>query len=667
MLGSITTLLIAQQSVEGQEPDRLDQPTVMQDITVEAATVEAEETGTQPSFLTVIQGKDLERRFTSIPEALSETVGVRVNRFGGLGDFSTISIRGSSSEQVLIYLDGILLNEAQGGGVNVGTIPISNVESIEIYRGSSPIVFGQTGIGGIVNIKTKSAGGTRSLSAQAQYGSFDTYRLNALISDKPGRLDYVIGVDDTASKNNFKFLDNNGTQYNPSDDVVIRRLNNQFRSLNFVAKVGYDFKPNTRVGVYHNFMNTDKGVPGLGSFQSLHADLKTEEYRTGLELDQRSVLIPELDLHWDVHHIYKMEAFQDRLGEIGLGSQDNENVTEGYEVVLNPDYLLGGNQLLKGSLRVKVERFAPFDRLQQTETAISRRQTVSAGLEDRIVLGNDRFFLVPGFSYDVTDNTFHGESFLTTIGQDTAQPGRQRFLTRQVGTLYRATDQIEARANIGRYFRPPNFFELFGDRGGTVGNPDLLPEEGLNRDAGFKYTRRFSSFIKELELQAAYFDNQVENLILFIQTSQRTSKPENIGRAGITGEELVGRMQLGDHFKISGNYTHQRAVNRSDIPSQAGKILPGRPLHEFSGKTEFFTNRWSLFYSYDFTAQNFLDQANQLPTRSRSVHNAGISSRLTKFVSMTFEVKNLNDSTIEDIFGFPLPGRSYFLTINGNI
>ncbi|MBI3811683.1 MAG: TonB-dependent receptor, partial [Nitrospirae bacterium] len=140
MLGLITTLLIAQQSVEGQEPDRLDQPTVMQDITVEAATVEAEETGAQPSFLTVIQGKDLERRFTSIPEALSETVGVRVNRFGGLGDFSTISIRGSSSEQVLIYLDGILLNEAQGGGVNIGTIPISNVESIEIYRGSSPIV-----------------------------------------------------------------------------------------------------------------------------------------------------------------------------------------------------------------------------------------------------------------------------------------------------------------------------------------------------------------------------------------------------------------------------------------------------------------------------------------------------------------------------------------------
>jgi iron complex outermembrane receptor protein len=656
--------LTSSRPAKAQQKEGSEAPMVLEAVTIEAAPVQAEET--EPSFLTVIQGKDLERRFTSVPEALSETVGVRVNRFGGLGDFSTISIRGSSSEQVLIYVDGILLNEAQGGGVNIGTIPISNIESIEIYRGSSPIEFGQAGIGGVVNIKTRSAREKRILSTQAQYGSFDTYRVDTFLSDKSSRLDYVIGLNYTGSNNNFKFLDDNGTQYDSSDDVIIRRLNNQFGSFNWVTKLGYDLNSNTRISVFHNLLDTDKGIPGLGSFQSLHAHFKTREYRTGLELARRAALIPQLDLHWTFHHTYKKEAFEDRLGEIGVGNQDNENITESYETRLDANYWLGEHQLLNGLLTMKVERFTPYDHLQGSEVATSRRKTFSVGVEDKIVFMNDKLFLVPGVLYDMMDNTFHGEAFLSSIGQDISVPDRQWFLTRQIGVLYQVTDPLEIRANIGRYFRPPNFFELFGDRGGTVGDPELLPEESLNQDVGFKYERRPGSFMKEMEVQATYFHNRVENLILFIQTSQRTSKPENIGRAEITGQELVGRMQLGNHFKISGNYTYQRAVNRSNIPSQTGKILPGRPLHEFSGKAEFFSDTAALFYSYDFTAKNFLDRVNQLPTHSRNIHNIGISVTPRKSVSASFEVKNITDSRIEDIFGFPLPGRSYFLTVNAH-
>jgi iron complex outermembrane receptor protein len=275
MLALAVSLLVDHQPVEGQQPDPPDGPVAIEGITVDATPVEGEKAEAQTSFVTVIEGKDLEQRFTSIPEVLSETVGVQVSRFGGLGDFSAISIRGSSSEQVLIYLDGILLNEAQGGGVNLGTIPMSNIESIEIYRGSSPILFGQTGIGGIVNIKTKSARGKKVFSARAQYGSYDTYRLDALFSDKPGRLDYMLGVNYTISKNNFKFLNDNGTQFNPSDDVFMERQNNQFESFNLVGRIGYDFTKDTRLSLYHNFLQTDKGVPGLGAFQSLHANFKT--------------------------------------------------------------------------------------------------------------------------------------------------------------------------------------------------------------------------------------------------------------------------------------------------------------------------------------------------------------------------------------------------------
>jgi iron complex outermembrane receptor protein len=129
---------------------------------------------------------------------------------------------------------------------------------------------------------------------------------------------------------------------------------------------------------------------------------------------------------------------------------------------------------------------------------------------------------------------------------------------------------------------------------------------------------------------------------------------------------VVLTVQFGAYFRVSGNYTHQRAVNKSNIPSQTGKILPGRPVHEFSGKTEVFLNKISLSYTYDFTAENYLDPANQIPTTSRSIHNIGLMVKPTKQVSAAFEVKNLTNDQIEDVFGFPLPGRSYFLTVQAD-
>lgn len=170
-----------------------------------------------------------------------------------------------------------------------------------------------------------------------------------------------------------------------------------------------------------------------------------------------------------------------------------------------------------------------------------------------------------------------------------------------------------------------------------------------------------------MTIEAAYFHNRVENLILFIQTSQRTSKPQNIGRAQTIGQEFSGMIDVGAYLHLSANYTHQRSINKSEIPSQKGKFLPGRPVHEFSSKILLSSDQHSLFYGYHFTAKNFLDHANQRVAKARHLHNIGVSVKPAPNLSVTFEVKNLGDNQIEDIFGFPLPGRAYFFTIEGTL
>src|SRR3989338_8117384 len=82
------------------------------------------------TFSNVLTSRDLEGRTLTLPEVLSEEVGLQVRRYGGLDDFATLSIRGSTSEQVQIYLDGGPINAAQGGAVNIASIPLSQIEKI---------------------------------------------------------------------------------------------------------------------------------------------------------------------------------------------------------------------------------------------------------------------------------------------------------------------------------------------------------------------------------------------------------------------------------------------------------------------------------------------------------------------------------------------------------
>jgi len=634
---------------------------------VESGKEESELTEkTRTSFVTVIRKEELDRGFNDLPEVLEKSVGVRIKKSGGLGDFSTISIRGSSSEQVLIYLDGILLNESQGGGVNLGDIPFSNIDSIEIYRGSSPVVFGASGIGGIVNIKTKFPEKKRNIFARFQYGSFETYRTDIFLSHKPGKYDYFIGIDYTGSDNDFKFEDDNGTKYNKRDDETKRRKNNDFKSLSFLAKFGYDFNSLTRIKLTNNLFRNYKGIPGISNYQSENADLRILENLSSMDFTKEALWVDQMNFYLNLYGSYKKQEFDDRLGEIGVGRQDNKNVTRSYGANLNLKYFLDEINTLNLLISLKNETYHPFDKFRKIQSGKSSRLTFSSGIEDEISLFNDHFIVVPSFRKDFIKNRFRGENGGLIFAKSEDDESSEEYSTWQTGFKVPVTEWFSLRANLGRYYRVPNFFELFGDRGGIIGNSKLVAEEGWNRDIGFRLAGDISNYIKSLSLEAVYFENKTENLILFIQNSQRTSRPENISKSENRGWELTGSVLLIEHLRLSTNYTRQDPKDKGKIPSRRNKILPGRAKSEFNSEVELFNSFGKIFYSYNKVEKIYLDPANLLPIRIREIHNIGISAFFEKKFSATFEVKNISDNRVEDTTGYPLPGRSYFLTMMWN-
>ncbi|MBP9163274.1 MAG: TonB-dependent receptor, partial [Leptospiraceae bacterium] len=125
-------------------------------------------------FTEVIDAEKFRGKYTSLTDVLEREAGVRVRRFGGLGSYSTLSIRGSNANQVRIYVDGVPLNNAQGGEVNLSDLSFDNLEKIEIYKSGSSPGFSGSAIGGTVNLVTSKSSRKPSTRFIVSGGSLNT-------------------------------------------------------------------------------------------------------------------------------------------------------------------------------------------------------------------------------------------------------------------------------------------------------------------------------------------------------------------------------------------------------------------------------------------------------------------------------------------------------------
>jgi vitamin B12 transporter len=139
--------------------------------------------------VTVISRDEIERaQTTDIAELLRYTAGIDIGRSGGPGTQTSVFIRGAESNQTLVLVDGIRINPNSIGGAAVQNIAPEMIERIEIVKGPRATLYGSDGIGGVINIITRSGGNGADVSARA--GSYNTREItgNASYSDKGNTL-----------------------------------------------------------------------------------------------------------------------------------------------------------------------------------------------------------------------------------------------------------------------------------------------------------------------------------------------------------------------------------------------------------------------------------------------------------------------------------------------
>lgn len=645
-------------------------------IEVRSAPDAAPEPKDESAFATVVPIADQAAEVNTLTDVLDESVGVSVRRYGGLGDFSTVSIRGSTPGQVGVFFDGVALTRARSETVNLADLPLDQLGAVEVYRGVSPLALSASALAGAVNLVSRAPDGVPRFSLLAGGGSFGTRKVSLAGSASRGALSGFVSATYLGSEGDFRFEDDNGTLQNHADDHEATRKNNAFDSVETLAKLRYALPAGGAVTGLTEFFANRQGVPGIGAFQADDASLRDLRSLSYLRFEREHLADLPLDLSSTGSFVFERERYRDVQGEIGLGNvaTDNRTYTGALDNLLTSRL---GRHVLEARLDVGGEVFAPEDTLAAEPNGPDQsrvRFDVAAG--DTAGFFADRLLVQPTVRWEHLRDDFGGS--VDGEGQITREVkgGSHDLVTPRLGLRVDAVDGVTFKGNVGRVERAPNFTELFGNRGSILGNPTLDPEHGLNADLGFVLARERLGPASRLRLEAVGFVAIVDDQIVLVQNSQRTSIFRNVDRARTVGMELAAAADVFDRVRLTLNYTYQDARDESGIPARDGNQLPGRPRHELYHRTEYRREEGRLFYELSYLAENFLDQANFLVVNARAIHTFGVEADLAAIgrrfrrdalarvpLVATFEVRNATDNQVEDVAGYPLPGRAFFGTL----
>lgn len=172
-------------------------------ITVEAKRPDWE-SKLSPGTVTVIRPEEYKGEQKDLPDLLKMVPGVHVREVNGKGQYTVVNVRGSTAAQVGVFVDGVMTNLGGDAAVDISTIPVKNVERIEVYRGYIPARFGGTFIGGVINVVTKKPT-KANISAELGKASFGGKSASLEVVSPLASGSLLVGLNYEAAKGDFPY------------------------------------------------------------------------------------------------------------------------------------------------------------------------------------------------------------------------------------------------------------------------------------------------------------------------------------------------------------------------------------------------------------------------------------------------------------------------------
>ena len=577
----------------------------VKEIIVKGARIDISEDNFGSSIFILDSEEIRLRGLRSAIDAISSSPGVTAKKNGSFGGVGSVRIRGASSSQTLVLIDGIPVNDASspGGGYNFEYLDTSNIDRIEVLRGSQSTLWGSDAIGGVVNIYTKSAD-KNSINLLSEFGSFGLRKINS-----------ELGIASNSSK--FLFL---------VDDTSLDGISKADKKDGNVEKDGFETNSYSFKG---DIDLNNIQIKGLLSYIKSDVEYDSFGFVTGVQDgDERSIteeFIGNLTI--------KFNLFDDKL--VNTFSVNQSDISR--------DYFTNDNLTFGADGERKLYRY-------QGNTGFGEFNKIAFGLEKEESSVNADKLSIDSYFFLYQFQPIKDLVISAGIRNDDNK-GFNSKTTRKISAAYRVFDNLSIKTSWGEGFKVPTIFQTtFFCCGAESANTNIRPEESTSYDLGFDFSLK-----DKFSFSLVYFKKDINDQINF---SFGLGGYENIDFVESDGFEISVNSQISEEINLYLNYSYidsidgrgQRLIN---IPKDSGELaLTYNSSFNLSG---------SLMIKYNGSE---ISTYGNLDSWSRADIN--LFYKLNNFSEVYFRVENLLDKNYQQVFGYGTPDRSGLVGVKVN-
>ena len=595
----------------------------------------------------------------SVADAVRNFSGVNIKDYGGIGGLKTVSVRSLGDNHTGVLYDGIQLNDAQNGQVDLGKLSLDNVQEITLYNGQ-PAEICQSAraysFASVLSIKTirpeLNPNKPYQITATMKGGSFGLINPSLQWQQKIAK-NWSIAVNGNWQNANGRYkykVEGDGS------DTLALRKNADITALQTDASLFWNKNDSNKFSLRINYYNSEQGLPGAIIFYNSYSSQRL----------------------WNTD--VNLQAGYDRKWVNGFRLLLNTKASQNYIRYLDPDYL---NQ--QGKLD---QRYTEHEYYQSAALSYKVYPNLELSYASDISF-NDLNTNQTNYAYPVRFtwlNVFAGAlklgrfniqgNILNTRINEWVKKGKAA----SPKSLYSPTlmltvepfkdSDFQIRAFYKDIYRNPTFNDLYYTR---IGTRTLKPEFAEQYNIGFTFSKAFTAILDYAAITTDVYYNNIKDKIIAIPNKDlNTWSMFNLGKVDIRGLDVSFKTQipLNENWKVllSGNYTYQEALDVTDYKSSVYlNQIPYTPKHTLAINTGINNKRVSLYYNQIYSSSRYYLSQNLpeyfVPGFLISDVSLTYKFSLNKFpATASAEINNLFNKSYAIIRSFPMPGRSVRFT-----
>ena len=579
----------------------------LETIQVKAVRSSANIYQTGSSIDVITSDEIFNKGYSFVSEALESLGGINVSQSGAFGGTSYVRIRGASSGQTLVLIDGVKVNDASSpdGAFDFSNLQTFNIERIEVLKGSQSTLWGSDAIGGLINIVTKDFQMGPKYNFFIETGSHETLKLGANIYFSNNENNFQISAFEHKSKGISKAEENDGN---------FEKDGFGSRSFLFKGKLNlYDITYSTNI----NYSESDIDFDSYGFITGVKdgdENAKSNHLNWTMSV-KKSVLEGKLDsiLTYARSSIDRKYSLNGRQNFSAEGKRDFIRYT--------------------GNYSFSPTNFLTFG-LEKEETKVL---TDSISTKSLFLLYELKPLKKLGISLGLRSDKKNNDSKKNTM---------------KITGFYDLGNDWFFRSNWGEGFKLPTIFQsTFFCCGAVTANKSIKPESSEGYEVGFEYTSKD----KGVTFGITYFNQDIINQIDF---SFALGVYENIKRVSTEGFELNLGYNKSENFNISGSYSFLEA--KDSLGVSLIRIPKSKASIDFSYT---ISSDSRFFFEINYNGR---EKDTRVILEEWIRADLTFIQNLKNDLVFFTKIKNIFNESYQDIYGYGTEGTSVYLGVKVN-